>query len=113
MRLVAHGRGSVTAARERRNRLPSGHHVFGRDLRDRPRRPPPQITARLKKVAPKAVRGRRLAPGMVRRRTMRQPQLVGGREEMWTIGFLLDVILTRDPWMHRIDITRATGAATC
>jgi uncharacterized protein (TIGR03083 family) len=72
---------------------------------------PDQITARLKRLAPKAVRGRRLAPGMVRRRTMRQPQLVGGREEMWTIGFLLDVILTRDPWMHRIDISRATGAA--
>ena len=25
------------------------------------------------------------------------------REEPWTIGYLIDVILTRDPWMHRID----------
>lgn len=27
----------------------------------------------------------------------------------WTFGYLFDVILTRDPFMHRIDITRATG----
>ncbi|MDQ1719027.1 MAG: hypothetical protein QOE89_2980, partial [Pseudonocardiales bacterium] len=85
--------------------------LTGLQVEQRTHLTPDQITARLKKVAPKAVRGRRLAPGMVRRRTMRQPQLVGGREETWTIGFLLDVILTRDPWMHRIDITRATGAA--
>jgi hypothetical protein len=27
----------------------------------------------------------------------------------WTFGYLFDVILTRDPFMHRIDICRATG----
>lgn len=31
-------------------------------------------------------------------------------EEEWTAGYLIDVIHTRDPWMHRIDICRATGA---
>ncbi len=25
------------------------------------------------------------------------------------MGYLLDIILTRDPWMHRIDIARATA----
>jgi hypothetical protein len=25
------------------------------------------------------------------------------------MGFLFDVVLTRDTWMHRMDITRATG----
>ena len=25
------------------------------------------------------------------------------------MGYLLDVILTRDPFLHRVDITRATG----
>jgi hypothetical protein len=25
------------------------------------------------------------------------------------MGYLLDVILTRDPWMHRVDIAHATG----
>lgn len=27
----------------------------------------------------------------------------------WTCGYLFDVILTRDTFMHRIDISRATG----
>jgi hypothetical protein len=34
---------------------------------------------------------------------------VAGMEETWRMGYLLDVILTRDPWMHRVDIARATG----
>ena len=32
-----------------------------------------------------------------------------GREEWWTFGYLFDTILTRDPFMHRVDIARATG----
>jgi uncharacterized protein (TIGR03083 family) len=27
----------------------------------------------------------------------------------WTRGYLVDVVHTRDPWMHRVDIARATG----
>jgi hypothetical protein len=38
------------------------------------------------------------------------PQTVGGTDEDWTLGFLVDVILTRDPWMHRVDLCRAVGA---
>jgi hypothetical protein len=34
---------------------------------------------------------------------------VGGSPEKWRMGYLLDIILTRDPWMHRVDIARATG----
>ncbi|MGA9311519.1 MAG: hypothetical protein WBV74_14255 [Pseudonocardiaceae bacterium] len=30
-------------------------------------------------------------------------------DEDWTRGYLIDVIHTRDPWLHRIDICRATG----
>ncbi len=37
-------------------------------------------------------------------------QDVGDHQEAWTLGYLLDVILTRDPFMHRVDITRAVGA---
>jgi hypothetical protein len=36
-------------------------------------------------------------------------QPAGDRLEPWTFGYLIDVILSRDPWMHRIDIARATG----
>jgi uncharacterized protein (TIGR03083 family) len=30
-------------------------------------------------------------------------------DEEWTVGYLLEVIHTRDTWMHRVDICRATG----
>jgi len=69
-----------------------------------------QLVDRFAARAPKAVRGRRLTPPFVRRHTMPEPQTVGDQVETWTIGFLVDVILTRDPWMHRVDIVRATGA---
>jgi uncharacterized protein (TIGR03083 family) len=72
---------------------------------------PAQIIDRFAERAPKAVRSRRRTPGLVRRRAMPIRQLVADHEEVWTLGYLLDVILTRDPWMHRIDIVRATGAA--
>jgi uncharacterized protein (TIGR03083 family) len=71
---------------------------------------PAQITAQFAARAPTAARARRRTPGFIIRRTMPVLQQVGGREEAWTIGYLIDVILTRDPWMHRADIARATGA---
>lgn len=71
--------------------------------------PPAQLIDRFATVAPRAVRGRRRAPGLMRRRQMPDDQPIGdGTCEPWTFGFLLDVILTRDPWMHRIDIARST-----
>ena len=36
-------------------------------------------------------------------------QDINGAPEPWTFGYLIDVILTRDPWMHRLDIAAATG----
>lgn len=71
---------------------------------------PERIVDRFAARIPKAVKSRRRAPGLVRRRTLPVPQDVNGRTESWTVGFLIDVILTRDPWAHRIDIVRATGA---
>lgn len=70
-----------------------------------------QLVDRYALIGPRAARARRRVPGIIRRRTMPIPQLVGGRQESWTIGYLIDTILTRDPWMHRIDIGRATGRA--
>ena len=74
---------------------------------------PTQIISRFAEVAPRAARGRRRTPGLVRRRTMPDTQPVGGKpdspSEKWTFGFLVDVILTRDPWLHRTDIAAATG----
>jgi uncharacterized protein (TIGR03083 family) len=70
---------------------------------------PAEVVAGARKVGPKATRGRRLTPGFVRRRRLPAPQTINGRVEHWSIGFLTDVILTRDPWMHRMDIAAATG----
>jgi uncharacterized protein (TIGR03083 family) len=65
---------------------------------------PAEVVAEVRRLAPRAVRSRRRAPALVRNRTMNEE--TDGR---WTFGYLLDVILTRDPFMHRIDITRAAG----
>jgi hypothetical protein len=57
---------------------------------------------------PAAVKGRRRTPWFIRRRTL-PPFRVNGAAEVWTMGYLVDVILTRDPWTHRMDICRALG----
>jgi uncharacterized protein (TIGR03083 family) len=72
---------------------------------------PARITERYAARAPKASAGRRRTPAFVRSRTMPQSQEVNGVTEPWTLGYLIDVILTRDPWMHRMDIAAATGTA--
>jgi len=71
-----------------------------------------QLVERFAAMAGKAAKARRRTPGLIRRRTMPGMQPVGdGSMEPWTFGYLLDTILTRDPWMHRVDISRATGRA--
>jgi uncharacterized protein (TIGR03083 family) len=69
---------------------------------------PERITDRYAARAPKAAAGRRRTPSFVRSRTMPQAQELNGVTEPWTLGYLIDVILTRDPWMHRMDIAAAS-----
>lgn len=66
-----------------------------------------ELVREYRAVGPRAARGRRRLPGPVR--AVRSTQVVGGVAETWTNGFLLDVILTRDAWMHRSDVAAATG----
>ncbi len=63
------------------------------------------------RFTPKAARGRQRLSGLLGQRTMPEAQLVNGKLERWTIAYLADVILTRDPFMHRLDIAAATGIA--
>jgi len=72
---------------------------------------PEELGAELRLVGPRAARGRRRTPGFVRRRNLPGAEVVNGVPETWSIGYLTDVILTRDPWMHRLDLARATGQA--
>lgn len=84
--------------------------LTGLQVEERSELAPGQIVELYATRSPKAARGRRRAPGFVRRRPMPVPQTVNGRPETWTVGYLVDVIFTRDPWMHRVDLARATGA---
>lgn len=84
--------------------------LTGLQVAERADMTPAQIVDRFAARAGKAAAGRRRTPGFVRRRKLPIMQAVGDRREAWTIGYLVDVVLTRDPWMHRIDIVRATGA---
>lgn len=69
----------------------------------------PGVLAGLDEVAPRAVRGRRRLSRVAGRLKLPEEQVVGADREWWRIGFLLDVVLTRDVWMHRVDVCRATG----
>jgi uncharacterized protein (TIGR03083 family) len=78
-------------------------------VREREDWTPAQVVEGARSVAPRAARGRRMTPFFIRRRAMPMPQVVNGESEMWAIGYTVDTILTRDPWMHRVDLSRATG----
>jgi uncharacterized protein (TIGR03083 family) len=87
--------------------------LTGLQVAEREEMTPAQIIDRFAEVGPRAARSRRRTPGFIRSRTLPDDQPVGGKpdspSEKWTLGFLVDVILTRDPWMHRSDIAAATG----
>ncbi|MFF4778918.1 maleylpyruvate isomerase family mycothiol-dependent enzyme [Microtetraspora fusca] len=65
------------------------------------------LVERLVATAPRAARARRRLPAPLRRLPFKSD--VAGVTETWPLGYLYDVIYTRDTWMHRVDIARATG----
>lgn len=65
------------------------------------------LIAKIDAVGPRAAHWRATRPAPFRRMPIKQE--VGGTEETWRLGYLLDIILTRDPWMHRVDVAQATG----
>jgi hypothetical protein len=65
-----------------------------------------ELREALHEAAGRGLSARRDLPPQVRAAPY-DPELPG--EGMWTVGYLFDVIHTRDPWLHRIDICRATG----
>ena len=66
-----------------------------------------EIVARLRAAGPRNARWR------ARRRVLRagpmKQQVPGNEPETWRMGYLFDTILTRDTWMHRMDLAEATG----
>jgi uncharacterized protein (TIGR03083 family) len=67
-----------------------------------------ELVERFRTVAPRAVRGRSRIPQVLQSR-LTMTQEFDGVKEHWTLAYLFRTILTRDPFMHRIDIARATG----
>lgn len=68
----------------------------------------PELVAECRRLVPKAAAGRRRTPAPARKLVKARVTLRGGTER-WTLGYLVDVILTRDAWLHRVDLARAVG----
>ena len=65
-----------------------------------------ELIERLEKAGPVAARWR------ASRRLMRHMPItdeIDGEKVRWTMARLVDIILTRDTWMHRADLAKATG----
>lgn len=70
---------------------------------------PADLVAELRTLVERAATGRRRTPAPIRRfgkMTIEVP----GLTEVWTVGYLVDTILTRDTFMHRIDLAGAVDA---
>jgi uncharacterized protein (TIGR03083 family) len=83
--------------------------LTGLQVEERQHLGPDELRAELRRVGPRGARGRRRVPGFARRWRLPGEEVVNGVPEMWSLGYVTDVILTRDPWMHRLDLARATG----
>jgi uncharacterized protein (TIGR03083 family) len=70
----------------------------------------PELIATLARLAPTAIRVRRRLPGPLRRLPVARlfPEEARRMPDVG-LGYLLDVIMLRDVWMHRVDLARATG----
>ena len=72
---------------------------------------PEQVVDGLAVAGPRAAKGRRRTPALLRQTPMKNQPVdeTGNVTETWQLGYLVDVILTRDTWMHRSDIAAAVG----
>jgi len=64
------------------------------------------VVDRFAAAIPRAVKARRRIPALVRALPVVDfPEPLGRK----SLGYLMDMVYTRDVWMHRVDIARATG----
>ena len=91
--------------RGRRQPEPLPDAISAVQVEDRADLTPEELIAAFDVVRDKALRGRSRVPAPVRRITITS----GWGDEKWRLGYLLETIYTRDTWMHRFDICRATG----
>jgi uncharacterized protein (TIGR03083 family) len=85
-----------------------GHIVHGANevqIRERASLDPAALIDRWDHAVPRALRGRRRFPPFLRPVRIGFEAPLGKRP----LAYLMDIVYTRDAWMHRIDICRATG----
>jgi len=73
---------------------------------------PAAIVDQFATAGPAGAKGRARTPALLRRLGSAGEQPIdesGSITEQWSLVYLIDVILTRDTWMHRSDIADATG----
>jgi uncharacterized protein (TIGR03083 family) len=67
-----------------------------------------ELLDRMAEGGPRQARWRCNRP-LLRRMSMKQPYPDADTVETWSMGYLFEQVLTRDTWMHRVDVSRATG----
>ncbi|HEY6277755.1 MAG TPA: maleylpyruvate isomerase family mycothiol-dependent enzyme [Streptosporangiaceae bacterium] len=85
-----------------------GHIVHGANevqIRERAGLGPAELIDRWASAVPRALRGRRRFPPFLRPVRISFEPPLGKR----SLAYLMDIVYTRDVWMHRLDIARATG----
>jgi len=75
------------------------------EVLERAELPPDRLLTDLAAAAERGVRARRRIPAAIR--ALRVP--FGPPLGVRSVGYLMDRVYTRDAWMHRVDITRATS----
>lgn len=68
---------------------------------------PAQLIAEIRGNADASLRGKDRIPAWLRAPALPAP----GLDQPRSLGYVFDLIYTRDMWMHRLDICRATGRA--
>ena len=69
-----------------------------------------EVVDEMQALVPRAVAGRQKMPGFIRRRAGFHVKM-GAIDERWTLDYFLSVILTRDAWLHRVDLADALGTS--
>lgn len=114
LRAAASLRESLRQQREVRRRLEAdggtaADHMTAIQVENVADLTPAELVSECRSLVTKAAAGRRRTPAPLRRFARFQVE-IGSIRERWTLGYLVDVILTRDAWMHRVDLSRAVGA---
>ncbi len=122
--LIAHMTGAMRSAASLREMLSQQREIAGRVKRDGGNEVDTmtqvqidrcweltnnELVRECRNLVDKAAAGRRRTPALMRR-FVTFPVQMGSIDETWNLGYLVDVILTRDAWLHRVDLCRAVSA---